>query len=219
MTIPSLDAAANGATSTGATSRTWSHTCSGSDRILIVSLFVNGSISGLSITYNSVAMTLLDSISDGTYYLYMYYLLAPSTGANTVSASWTTSRGVLGSSVSYTSVNQSAPFGTGAKTNNTSSPTSVDITLTANDVGIGALAAHNSTNNSTPTVTSSGTGQTDRTTQSYSGSVSAARMRMADITGTGTVSMAWTSSTANQRFLIAYPLQGTVVISPNFFFN
>ena len=88
----------------------WSHTCSGSNRILFV--FVNGENDGsdnvTGVTYNSVGMTQIGKVrmSDNSRYIYLYYLIAPATGTNTVSI--TRSAGTAyGVSTSYTGAKQS----------------------------------------------------------------------------------------------------------------
>lgn len=104
-----LDVATNGGFVDPGTSRTWSHTCSGSDRILVVHCLGQNSADRISgVTYNSVAMSRATiTASQNNTRLYIYTLVAPSTGANnvvvTISAS--TSCGFL--SVSYTGAQQS----------------------------------------------------------------------------------------------------------------
>lgn len=204
MSVPVLDSANNGNSSTSATSLSWTHTCSGSDRYLRVSIFFNGAHSNVSVTYNGVSMSLVDSVTDGTRVFYTYELVAPATGANTVSITWTTTRAVLGTSVSYTNVDQGSPRGTVEKVSSTSSPTSVDVSLNSSDLGVSGFAVHNSDNNVVPSASPNGTALT---TQTYQGGSSAARQRDAEITGSGTTTITYTS-TGVQRFLIAYPLHG-----------
>jgi len=69
------------------TTHTWSHTCTGSNLIL----FVGGQIDNTGdkitgITYNGVAMTKIMDVSgyDKDAREYLYYLIAPATGANNV---------------------------------------------------------------------------------------------------------------------------------------
>lgn len=79
------DASATG--SFGASPDTWSHTTSGSDRILFVAEFNQSS--STSASYNSVAMTSLGgySYSSPTGVGSLYMLVNPASGANTVSVS------------------------------------------------------------------------------------------------------------------------------------
>lgn len=100
---------------------TWSHTCTGSNRVLYVGLSVgkpsDSTVAITGITYNSVALTSLGSRhandqTDGRAELWR--LVAPATGANTVAISFTggplTSTDVIvGGSVSLTGVDQTTP--------------------------------------------------------------------------------------------------------------
>lgn len=133
-----FDAAVNGGIVNPGTSRTWSHTCTGSDRILFVAVFgdlLTSDATGAKITgatYNGVAMTLLDKVTppaSGERWLYLYYLINPDTGANNVVVSASSSIVIAGNSASYTGVNQSGqPDATNKGT--ASSTTSITRSLT-----------------------------------------------------------------------------------------
>jgi hypothetical protein len=70
---------------------TWSHTCTGSNLILIVAVQIFQDVSGTgtvtAATYNGVAMTkVIDKLVAGTtMYTAIYYLLNPDAGAHTIS--------------------------------------------------------------------------------------------------------------------------------------
>lgn len=91
------------------TSRTFSHTCTGSNLALLVG--VEGStvadrITG--VTYNSVAMTQLSAYKgSGGRWIYIYGLLAPATGANNVVVSCSPADIIGTTATSYTGVKQS----------------------------------------------------------------------------------------------------------------
>ena len=87
-----------------ATSINWSHTCTGSKLILFVTTNSGSAID--SATYNSVSMTELNAITTDAGYLQLWYLLGPSTGANTVQINRTGSSFLEGRSASYTGVRQ-----------------------------------------------------------------------------------------------------------------
>lgn len=102
-----FDAASNTSTS-GASPMTWSHTCTGSNRALVVviSQTTGGDVS--AVTYNGTAMTQVDiSNFTGTKQLYTYLLLAPASGAHTVSISFT-STNLSAVAASYTGVKQAS---------------------------------------------------------------------------------------------------------------
>jgi hypothetical protein len=109
-----------GAGAAGQTSPlTWSHTCSGTDRLLLVGVSDGGTnvdTQTVSATYNGVAMSLLGSVlSNGAVSgkARLFGLLAPDTGTNTVSVTF--SGGTPGAgfameagSLSFTGVEQSS---------------------------------------------------------------------------------------------------------------
>jgi hypothetical protein len=103
-----VDATSSGSAS--ATSVTVAHTCTGSNRILFVGVWIQDSgtdkISG--ITYNGVSMTQIGKVINAQVEsVYLYYLVAPASGTNNIVMSKTgTDLGyVLG--VSYTGAKQS----------------------------------------------------------------------------------------------------------------
>lgn len=99
-----FDSATDGGIQLGVTSLTWSHTCSGSDRVLVVfTEDTTGNDRVTGVTYNGVAMTQVQkAVNTNNSYLYTYVLFAPATGANNVVVSTSTSTNLCGGSVSYT---------------------------------------------------------------------------------------------------------------------
>lgn len=64
---------------------TFAHTVAGSNRLLFVSCTVNTGRTVSGITYNGVAMTSINSKTDGGGLVtYLWYLIAPATGSNNV---------------------------------------------------------------------------------------------------------------------------------------
>lgn len=124
--------AASGAT---ASSHTFSHTCTGSDLILFVTATgANGDVTG--ITYNSVAMTKINSTVTDSAVLFtsLWYLVNPSTGANNVVITTSTATGVVGSSASYTGVNQTGqPDASTTVASSTTTSYSSSVTSVANN--------------------------------------------------------------------------------------
>src|SRR3990167_4966147 len=136
-------------TTTSATS-SWSHTCSGSDRILIVTLRCADN-AATAVTYNSVAMTKINEVAlgGGVAATQLWLLMNPASGANTVSV--TITGGVSSISASYTGVLQTGQPDA-QNTNTTTSGTSLAVTVTtiadndwliggAFDNGAGVLSA------------------------------------------------------------------------------
>lgn len=108
-----FDASASG-NNAGASSLTIAHTCTGSDRLLLVGVFCQETPTSYDVvtgvTYNGVAMTQLAKIDCGIAVqgVYLYGLLAPATGANNIVVSASTTTDVLElKSLSYTGVKQS----------------------------------------------------------------------------------------------------------------
>lgn len=108
IAFDAVGASGNGA---GVTSISWSHTCTGADRLLLVGVASNAQVSG--VTYNSVALTLAAEINTaaGGLWTALWYLKGPATGANTVVVTHGSGRSE-GQSVSYTGVDQTTPIGT-----------------------------------------------------------------------------------------------------------
>ncbi len=111
-------------TTTG-TSITWSHTCTGSNLILIASVMwrANAAETLTGITYNGVAMTSISDVSGGTSsHVSTYYLINPTTGANNIVATWSAAPyNMTGIGASYTGAKQtgqpdSSNTGTGTGT-------------------------------------------------------------------------------------------------------
>ena len=99
--------ASSGVWAGGVTSQTVSHTCTGSDRCLVVNVVVDGTDTCTGVTYNGVAMTQTGKVLAGSYrYIYVYTLLAPATGANNIVASISSSGFLEVNAASYTGVAQ-----------------------------------------------------------------------------------------------------------------
>lgn len=132
-----FDAVSTGMNATDPTSLTWSHTCSGSDRVLIVGTSTESDSSGHTaqtvsgITYAGVALNHIrsDYITDnGTE---LWYLIAPATGANNIVVTMTAVvDGLFGAGLSFTGVDQTNPIDNNAGT--TTTGTSISQALTTN---------------------------------------------------------------------------------------
>ena len=122
-----------------AASTSWSHTCTGSNLILVVHMGTYDANIGertvSSITYDSVALTLAETADVGSgERCETWYLINPSTGANTIAVTMGgTCTVIWGSSISFTGADQS----TQPDASNSGTPTAVDpgtLTITtAND--------------------------------------------------------------------------------------
>lgn len=157
--------------STGTSPLTWSHTnASNSNRLLVVAISVGATTSPncSGVTYNGSAMTLLGSArSTSTIQATLWYLLNPSTGANTISATVTGTGNLTanGAATSYYNVKQSAQPDAVAGNIGSSSVATLSVTtvadnswvvgfVTANGVTtpVAALTSRQTFNNSGGTV-------------------------------------------------------------------
>lgn len=133
-----FDATATGAQTTNA-SITWSHTCTGSNRILVVLYSYATGSTTTTATYGGVAMTeLLRMRSDS---IHVFLLMNPASGTNTVSVNESGS-GVAkkGISSSYTGTKQTSQpdsQGTLASANPTTSLSATTTTVDDNDLVLG----------------------------------------------------------------------------------
>lgn len=133
-----FDAALYGGTNSGGNPLTWTHTCSGTDRILLVEVMSNtggssvgtGGVSG--VTYNGVALTFLATIETATggFYQSLWSLTNPASGANSVVATPAGSHTIYADSYSANGVLQTARPGVVASFASVSTASSLTGTLT-----------------------------------------------------------------------------------------
>lgn len=130
-----LDAVTSPQAVTG-TILTFSHTVSGSDRILFVFGHdrSNTSTSVTGITYNGVAMTQINGVRCPTdRFMTLWYLIAPDTGTNDVVVTSSESTNLRFAAASYTGAKQTGqPDGSDTSTGTSVSTISTDITTVAN---------------------------------------------------------------------------------------
>ena len=107
-----FDAASTAKVASG-TSLSWSHTCTGANRALIVGLtHKNGTTYATAITYNGVSLTkaILQKVGGSGSQdcsMELWYLLAPASGSNTISVIINTSTpGSVGGACSFTGADQ-----------------------------------------------------------------------------------------------------------------
>ncbi len=144
-----FDATANGQDS-NVSSLTWSHTCTGADLVLIVGVSTRGDDGDAvpdGVTYNGVAMTLIDGQGFATVlFSSLWQLKAPATGANNVVVSWTTNTvRVVGGSMSFTGVDQTNPIDSdNGATGSSTAPSVTLTTVAANAWGVDNLGIRTS---------------------------------------------------------------------------
>lgn len=130
-----FDAATDLGFTLSGTSISANHTCTGSDRLLVVGTVGNGGTDSITgVTYNGVAMTKSTNIQGGggSRYATLWYLVAPATGSNSVVISGA-SGVIAGVAASYTGVNQSSPVDNTGTQSATTGNNQVSITPVANN--------------------------------------------------------------------------------------
>lgn len=146
----------------GATGMTGTaHTNTGADGLLIACIFSSNALTNAAMTYNSVSMTSLGSVSiTGGGSIYVFGLLSPTTGsAISPIATWDSSAGVKAIySASYTGVYQTAlPSNTSTNTSGgaNSHPASMSLAIDAN-ANSWELSCLRNENNDFDTITAGG---------------------------------------------------------------
>lgn len=207
-----LDVGSNGSNGTG-TTVSWSHTCTGSNLILLVAISCDHTSTLSNILYNGVAMTLLQRHEGNTVDIAVYYLLAPATGAHTVTFDHTGGGSACGVSASYTGVLQS-----GVPDNAVYSAfhaTGTDSTLSITPVAANCWGVHMSGWNGGYTIT----GGTNITLRGTNGAGSTC-MGIGDTNGTisGATSTALhsTSDWYNATVITLAPAAAVVALAPPF---
>jgi hypothetical protein len=145
-TPPVFDAASS-TSATSVSSLSWSHTCSGNDRLLFVVVGAGSSVVGnrvvTSVTYNGVALTQAWALNGpGWVRNEGWYLVAPATGANTVVVTYAGNNlQAAAGGVSFTGVNQTTPVDTAATASgNTGNPTVV-VSSATTDIVISGVSS------------------------------------------------------------------------------
>jgi hypothetical protein len=124
--------ASSTAQSAFSSSLTFSHTCSGADRVLFVA--VN---TGSGVTYNGVSMT---AVETGDADKRLYALVAPASGTHDVVVSLPSPAAILAVAASYTGVDQVSPYdGVQASATGDTSP-SVTVTSSTGNLVVGMSA-------------------------------------------------------------------------------
>lgn len=218
-----FDATAN-SSGTGVSSLTYSHTCTGSDRVLIVAItWGDTSITGASITsvtYNGVALTQYSTRMGGIGLNEVWYLIAPATGANNIVVTVTNvvpaeapSSNIVAGSMSFTGVDQTTPLGTAVTAAANSTGPSASVTGVSTNNFIFDSLCVGSAGSTQPTITVNGT-----QTQRWQTKIGGAGNRIAGAGSTkasavGSVTMSWTLSAARQWSLIAVEVKEVAVVT------
>jgi hypothetical protein len=193
-----FDAASSAVNSTATTNTlSWSHTTSGSDRILIVGVSIRNESSETvsTVTYGTGNLTFVGAATNGTACrAEIWQLVNPATGANTVTVTLSAGSKFVGGAVTFTGVHQTTPFGTFVPATGTSITPSVNVTSAAAEAVIDTLAQRNSA--TTAAADSSQTGRWNDVTSGAGGTATNVRGAGSTEPGAASVTMSWTLSSS-----------------------
>ncbi len=159
-----FDSATSFAQDAAASSLSFSHTTSGSNRFLIVGVSIRNDASQTvsSVTYAAAPLTFLRADTNGvSVRSELWYRVAPATGANTVAVTLSASAKAAMGAISLTGVDQSTPIDTNAGATGSGTAPSVTVTTVVNNAWVIDATGFRSTANGAPTGTA-GSGQTER---------------------------------------------------------
>jgi hypothetical protein len=185
------------------TSLSFSHDATG-DSILLLGFNVRPDVTSLSVSFNSVAMSLVGSLvtgGDTLEHAYLYSLLSPSSGSYTVSISWSTSAALVAGATSYTGGYGTGTFASGDCGAGSASVTGCTATATlASGEIMHAMLASDGYEINTSCVTG--------TQRSESQDVAAYAMQnTCTNTGTGSTNVAWNGDWG--KIWVAVPVTAT----------
>ncbi len=188
-----FDAASNSGYQSATSSYSWSHTCSGINRYLVVGIAMLSLAQTVSnITYNGVALSLLGtkaSIS-GAARIELWGLVAPATGSNTIAVTLSGSIASAGCAASYTGVHQTVSteaFNSAQATNVGAADATVNVTTIANNDWVVDIVA---TDDTAITI---GTGNTSRNNVTGVGGSGAMGDTGGSISPAASTTMSWTN--------------------------
>lgn len=194
--VDSTSSAGNGF----ASSLTFSHTVSGSNRYLACGVAVqNPSRTVTSITFNGVALTSLASENNDTdptrqSRAEYWYLIAPDATTANVVVTISSATAVAAGCVSLTGVHQTSPHGTPATSEGDGATTNVDVASMVGSLVLDVTSIRVGT-----TTITQGAGQTQYVNQLSASGVGNATLGMSAEAGASTTSMGWTVDDATPK--------------------
>jgi len=178
-----FDAASSASTATDSKTLSWSHTSSGSDRIMIVGVTTRSNRSVISLTYDGTSLTKIRNDNPGEdVRSELWYLIAPPEGTHNVDLAVDSITTIEAGATTWTGVEQTAALGNDAGATGLGSIASVDVYSASGEVVVDVVGTQNA--GATVTV---GPGQTERWNQVGTAGVGAASSEP----GATTVTMSW----------------------------
>jgi hypothetical protein len=186
-----IDAVSSASDGGSPASLTWSHTCSGADRGLIVGTSWVGDGITASATYNGVPMIskgMNISANSSALRIEQFELIAPATGPNNVVVTYSSNvAGAIGGAVSFTGAHQTTLTGTQVQADGVAGPATVNVSSAADEIVCDVVLK-----NGTDTITV-GADQAER----WNVDIGASGLHNGGGStepGAGTVTMSWTFS-------------------------
>jgi uncharacterized protein (TIGR03382 family) len=199
-------------TGTCASNLTWQHTVGANtfDRYLVVGIstgFAGATTGPNTVTYGTQGMTQLASDNAGTTRVFLYGLVAPAQGTNTITVTWNAgSCNAVAGSVSYTGVNQTTPVGTAAVgVDSPAGLATVNVTTVQGDKVFSVLSSNAAATSATPVQSSA------IVRWSALNSTELGAADTFNVTSPGTTTMSWTltPNTAALWSLAAVPIHAS----------
>lgn len=191
----------------------FSHTVAGSETLLYVTVHNRSTLRAISgVTYNSVSMTVRDTIDQSTTVRQSdFYLVAPTAGANTVAITFTGGNiGTgMGSATSLTGVDQTSPLDAGAKNNGNAATITCTVTTVANN----AWVLDGVTMSDKTTMSTSGSNVQDFFLLINSNTSATAGSRIENKTPAGSTAMSWTTGLGFAQACVAASFKPSTPVS------
>jgi hypothetical protein len=205
--VTSQNTGANTSTTLPLSGNTWTHTVSGNNTLLIVSVSINQSNqreSVSSITFNGKAFTVIGAATrNNDVQTELWYRIAPDSGTYNVVVTLTAAARFVAGAISFNGVDQGSPLGTFAGTSGNNSSPSVTVTSEPDGLVVDVLGYANSGPTSTV-----GAGQTQRWAQVTTNGTASSNARGYSSTEAGatSVTMSWTISAGIKWAISAVPI-------------
>lgn len=136
-----FDAASSSNTVTSQSSLTFSHTCTGSNLVLIVGVSADSAASPTSVTYNGVGMT--KQVTETGIDTTLWTLANPSTGANNIVVTFAAGHYFSAGGISLTGCDTSSPVGATNHGNGSANDAAISVTTTQANSWLVACVTHN----------------------------------------------------------------------------
>jgi hypothetical protein len=199
--------ATSGLTPGWATSSTFAHTCSGSDRLLLFWVFFDrgaGTYNVSSAAYAGVAMTQIGTVTDSARHVELWALAGPASGTNNVVATYNntgpTAKLII-RAVSYNGVDGTTPYGTFASATGFTTSATVNVASATGEM----VADFCGVQSGGASITV-GSGQTSRY-EIDGGASGVGAVGWSDEPGAGTVTMSWSGWITDNWLIGAIPLK------------